>query len=53
MQLARLTELEVKDVNREREPENESLRLKELMMRLQTMIALSECEQSDRPQEAA
>jgi len=38
MQLAKITELELKDLNRERERENESLRLAELMKRLQTMI---------------
>jgi len=48
MKLAKLTEVSV-DVSRERERENESRRLKELIMRLQTMISLSECEESDRP----
>ena len=52
MKLAKLTEVRV-DVSRERERENESRRLKELMMRLQTMISLSADEQRDRPQEAA
>jgi hypothetical protein len=53
MQLAKLTEIEVKDVSHEQERENESRRLKELMMRLQTMISLSEGEQCDCPQDAA
>jgi hypothetical protein len=53
MQLSKPTEVEANDVSRERERENESRRLKELMMRLQTMMSLSEGEQSDYPQEAA
>jgi hypothetical protein len=47
MQPSKLTEVEVNDVNRERE--NESRRLQELMMRLQTMISLSQCEENDCP----
>jgi len=47
MQLSKLTEVEVNDVNRERE--NESRLLKKLMMRLPTMISLRECEESDCP----
>jgi hypothetical protein len=37
----------LKDISLKRE--KESRRLKELIMRLQTMISLSECEESDRP----
>jgi hypothetical protein len=50
-QPAKLTEVEEKDVSCERE--NESRRLKELMMRLQTMMSLSEPEGNDWPKEAA
>jgi len=39
----------LKDVNRKRERENESRCIKELIMHLQTMISLIECEESDRP----
>ena len=46
-QPAKLTEVEEKDVSCERE--NESRRLKELMMRLQTMMSLSEPEENDWP----
>jgi len=53
MQLSTLTEIEEEEVSRERMREYEARRLKELMMRLLTMISLSECEQNDRPQDAA
>ena len=50
MQLAKLTEVEANDVHRDRERENEPLRLAELMKCLQTMIRQRE----QRPaQEAA
>ena len=52
-QPANPTEVEEKDVSRERERENESRRLRELMMRLQTMMSLSEPEGNDWPKEAA
>jgi hypothetical protein len=39
----------LKDVNRKRERENESRCIKELIMHLQTMISLIECEESDHP----
>jgi hypothetical protein len=48
-QPANPTEVEEKDVSRERERENESRRLRELMMRLQTMMSLSEPEENDWP----
>jgi hypothetical protein len=37
MKVAKLSELEVKDVNRQREREKESHRLEQLMKRLETM----------------
>jgi hypothetical protein len=44
---SKLTEVEVDEVDRKRE--DESRCFQELMMRLQTMISLSQCEESNCP----